>query len=357
MSPWRFTILGYKAGFAQPWFLLGILVALLLGLIAIIVSVRRGTRVKKTLSPRLAPALTPGVSVWLPTLQSSSYTVALIFFAFALAQPQCGEKAEVAKRRGIDVVVALDVSKSMLARDVAPSRIERAKAELERLLDEEPGDRVGVVLFAGETMEYPLTTDHEAATRFFRDAHPWEFPVQGTSVGRAITAGLDLLKRDPLAARRSRVILVITDGEDLDGDPVAAAREAATEGVRVYLDAIGSAAPEPIPAYSPDGRMVGYERDSRGEVKQTQFTPQMEQQLRAVAQAGNGAYFHPTAGEVGIDAVRRQLASLRRADIAETQQTVYEELLLPFLIPAFVLLVVATALVPERVRRAKGAKA
>jgi Ca-activated chloride channel family protein len=271
--------------------------------------------------------------------------------ALAGARPQHGSRTEVVSRRGIDVVVCLDVSKSMLARDVQPSRIERAKAELVRLLEEEPGDRVGVVLFAGDTMEYPLTTDHEAALRFFRDAHPWEFPVQGTSIGRALSAARELLRRDPLAARRSKVILLITDGEDLDGDPVAAAREAAGDGAQVFIDAIGSAAPEPIPAYSNDGRMVGYERDSRGEVKHTQFTPEMEQQLRAVAAAGNGEYFRPEAGQVGIDAVRRSFARLRRAELAETQKTLYEELVLPVLVPAFVLLVFASVLVPERLRR------
>lgn len=277
--------------------------------------------------------------------------LAVALLAVAGARPQHGSHTEVVSRRGIDVVVCLDVSKSMLARDVQPSRIERAKAELVRLLEEEPGDRVGVVLFAGETMEYPLTTDHEAALRFFRDAHPWDFPVQGTSIGRALVAARDLLRRDPLAARRSKVILLITDGEDLEGDPVAAAREAAGDGIAVYIDAIGSAAPEPIPAFTHDGRMVGYERDSHGDVKHTQFTPAMEQQLRQVAQEGNGSYFRPRTGEVGIDAVRRRLAQLRRAEIAETQKTLYEELVLPVLIPAFILLVVASVLVPERVRR------
>lgn len=300
---------------------------------------------------RLVEGLRDGSPAGWRAARSVLVLVAAALLAIGAARPQHGSRTEVVSRRGIDVVVCLDVSKSMLARDVAPSRIERAKAELERLLAEEPGDRVAVVLFAGETMEYPLTTDHEAALRFFRDAHPWEFPVQGTSIGRAITAARELLRRDPLANRRSRVILLITDGEDLDGDPVAAAREAATDGVSVYIDAIGSAVPEPIPAYTQDGRMAGYERDSRGEIKQTQFTPAMEQQLRRVAEEGHGTYFRPRTGEVGIDAVRRQLARMRRAEITESQRTVYEELAWVVLVPAFVLLVIASGLLPERVRR------
>lgn len=147
---------------------------------------------------------------------------------------------------------------------------------------------------------------------------------------------------------------MITDGEDLDGDPVQAAREAAGDGAQVFINAIGSTLPEPIPAYTQDGRMAGYERDSRGEIKQTQFTPQMEQQLRTVAEVGHGAYFRPRAGEVGIDAVRRALSRLRRSEVSETQRTVYEELAWVVLIPAFALLLVASGLLPERVRRRAG---
>lgn len=301
--------------------------------------------------PALVRALRDGSPAGWRAARGVALVLAASLLAVATARPQHGSRTEVVSRRGIDVVVCLDVSKSMLARDVAPSRIERAKAELARLIDEEPGDRVGVVLFAGETLEYPLTTDHEAATRFFRDVHPWEFPVQGTSIGRAITAARETFRRDPLAARRSKVMIVITDGEDLEGDPVAAAREAAGDGIQVYIDAIGSALPEPIPAYSPDGRMVGTEIDSRGQPKLTQFTPQMEQQLRAIAQEGHGQYFRPRTGEVGIDAIRRQLARLRRSEVSEAQRTVYEELAVPVLSAAFVLLLLASIVLPERVRR------
>ncbi|MEZ4394729.1 MAG: VWA domain-containing protein [Polyangiales bacterium] len=304
--------------------------------------------------PELVRALRDGSPAAWRVGRGVALVLATVLLALAVARPQHGSRTEVVSRRGIDVVVCLDVSKSMLARDVAPSRIERAKAELARLIDEEPGDRVGVVLFAGETIEYPLTTDHEAATRFFRDVHPWEFPAQGTSIGRAITAARETFRRDPLAARRSKVMIVITDGEDLEGDPVAAAREAAGDGIQIYIDAIGSALPEPIPAYSPDGRMVGTELDSRGQPKLTQFTPQMEQQLRAIAEAGHGQYFRPRVGEVGIDAIRRQLSRLRRTEVSETQRTVYEELAAPFLAAAFALLLLATFLVPERVRRGGG---
>ncbi|MDP3276161.1 MAG: VWA domain-containing protein [Deltaproteobacteria bacterium] len=274
--------------------------------------------------------------------------LALLLGGLALARPQGRAKTEVLSRRGIDIVVCLDVSKSMLARDVQPSRINRAKSELRRLMEEEPGDRVGVVVFAGTTMEYPLTSDHESAQRFYRDVEPWSFPVGGTSIGRAITAAHEMFTRDPLAARRSKVILVLTDGEDLDGDPIAAARAAQTDGIATYVVAIGSTVPEPIPQFSPEGRMVGFERDSRGEVKTTRFSPEMETQLRGVVEAGHGQYIRPRTGEVGIEQLRRAISGLRRAEIAASQQTVYDELAGWFVLPAFVLLVLASTLVPER---------
>lgn len=301
--------------------------------------------------PDLVRALRDGSPAALRAIRGAMLVVALLLVSLAAARPQGRARTDVVARRGIDIVVCLDVSKSMLARDVRPSRIERARSELRRLMQEEPGDRIGVVVFAGATMEYPLTTDHESAERFFREVEPWNFPVGGTSIGRAITAAHELFRRDPLAARRSKVIIVLTDGEDLEGDPVEAARAAAQDGIQVFIDAIGSTVPEPIPQYSPDGHMVGFERNSRGEIKTTQFTPEMEAQLRAVAQAGNGRYFRARAGEVGIEAVRREISRLRRAEIAATQHTVFDELMPVFLLPAFALMVLAGTVVPERLVR------
>lgn len=301
--------------------------------------------------PDLVRALRDGTPTGWRAARGVMVVLALGLLGFAIARPEGRARTDVVARRGIDIVVCLDVSKSMLARDVHPSRIERARSELRRLLEEEPGDRIGVVVFAGDAMHYPLTTDHESAERFMREVEPWNFPVGGTSIGVAITAAHELFRDDPLSSRRSKVIIVLTDGEDLNGDPVAAARDAATDGIQVFIDAIGSTLPEPIPQFTPEGRMVGFARDSRGEIEMTQFTPEMEQQLRATAQAGNGRYFRAHSGEVGIEAVRREIASLRRAEIAATQQTVFDELMLWCTLPAFLLLVAAGVLVPERVRR------
>src|SRR5262249_13876982 len=140
---------------------------------------------------------------------------------------------------------ALDLSRSMLARDVYPSRLERAKAEVARLLDELKGDRVGLVAFAGETLAYPLTTDYEAAKLFWRDLQPSDMPVGGTDLGRAISASTELLERSaartPQGKRRpGQVILLITDGEDTEARAFEAAKAAAQHGIHIYAVAVGS---------------------------------------------------------------------------------------------------------------------
>src|SRR5262249_33557183 len=147
------------------------------------------------------------------------------------------------------LVVCLDFSKSMLARDVYPSRIERAKRELERLMDDLAGDRLGLVAFAGETLKYPLTSDYAAAKLFWRDMKPDDMPVGGTAIGRAISAATDMLVRARQGSSRPRaqVILLLTDGEDNDSEPVAAAAEAAKLGIKIYAVGIGSPGGELVP--------------------------------------------------------------------------------------------------------------
>ena len=148
----------------------------------------------------------------------------------------------------VDVVIALDFSKSMLARDVGPNRIERAKAEIRRMLAALGGDRVGLVAFAGDTMEFPMTTDYPALELFLADLGPYDMPFGGTAIGRALTSAGRLLERsragDPPtrdgAARAAQVVVLITDGEDHEGDPVAAARELAERGIKVFVLGVGS---------------------------------------------------------------------------------------------------------------------
>ncbi len=279
----------------------------------------------------------------------------------ALAGPRFGSRTEMLRKRGIDVVFALDFSKSMLARDVRPSRIERAKAELLRLLDGFVGNRVGVVPFAGDTMELPMTTDVAAVGLFLRDLGPYDMPVGGTALGRALrSAGRHIGRgRERRAAEseevsdaeaaeleRGEVVVLMTDGEDHEGDPVTVAEELADAGVRVYTVGIGSRSGEPIPTYAPDGTWTGYLRDAEGQAVTTSLTAENEAQLERIAEATGGRYFRAERGDVGVREIGRLLDALEQGEDETRRITVHEERYVLALLPGFLMLLLE-ALLPE----------
>ncbi len=304
-------------------------------------------------NPEVTRTLTAGRSGPWRAARAVIWLVALTLALIALAGPQLGTRTRILHKRGIDIVVALDFSKSMLARDVRPSRIERAKAEVTRLIGEMEGDRIGIVAFAGETMEFPMTTDYRALSLFFRDLGPYDMPVGGTAVARALVASKRLMERadrrtraNPEGQPRSRVVILMTDGEDHEGDPIAAARELAEAGIRVYTVGIGSETGEPIPTYAPDGTWTGYLRDEQDNVITTALTSENEQQLRQVAEATSGRYFRAGRGQVGVDQVRAELTQLQQHENESRRVTIHEARYALVLLPAFLLLVLES-LLPE----------
>lgn len=352
MTPWRFSLLGYKVGFAQPLYLLGLGVAALLGLIAVWVSFRRRARLERIVPARLTDVLAPGVSVALPVVQSSLYTVALAFFAFALAQPQCGEKAEVAKRRGIDVVVALDASKSMYARDVTPSRLDRAKLELTTLLDSLKGDRVGLVVFAGDAfIQCPLTSDYAAAKVFLRAVDPEQMPQGGTNIGAALQLARQVLENADRGAK-DRVVVLLSDGEDLTGD-VSGGIDALKEiGARVLAIGIGSDTGEPIPILNKQGDVVGYKKDQSGV---TVISRLDRAGLMRIASATGGEFFHQPRG-VAMAEVVKVIDSLQKSELESRVTMKYGEAYQPFLLAGIAVLLLGF-FVPPSWRRRLGAAA
>jgi Ca-activated chloride channel family protein len=270
----------------------------------------------------------------------------------ALARPQYGSRTRMLRKRGVDVVIALDFSKSMLARDVRPSRIDRAKAEVTAFLNELGGDRVGIVAFAGETMEFPMTVDYGAAGLFFRDLGPYDMPVGGTAIGRALTAAKRLLERSSRNSvkedpnQRGRVVILLTDGEDHEGDPVAAAEELKKIGARVYVVGIGTRTGEPIPTYADDGTWTGYLRDENGNSVLTSLSADNESQLKKIAAATDGKYFAAGRGGVGMEQIRAEMRRMKQSELKARKITVHEERYAPVLLIAF-LLILLEALLPE----------
>jgi Ca-activated chloride channel family protein len=307
--------------------------------------------------PRTVEALVHKRSPRLRAARGVLWVLGLGLFVLAFAGPQYGSHTRVLRKRGVDVVIALDFSKSMLAKDVRPSRIERAKAELSRLFSELTGDRVGVVAFAGDTMEFPMTTDYAAIETFLRDLGPYDMPVGGTAIGRALTSSQRILARtrqsnaQPVAEgqdveRRSQVVLLFTDGEDHEGDPVEAARALAADGARVFVVGIGSKTGEPVPTYAPDGTWTGYLRDYSGNPVLSGLSDQNEAQLRKVAEVGKGKYFRAREGTVGVDEIRTLMHGMKQSENKARKVTIAEDRYALVLLPAFFLLLLE-ALLPD----------
>jgi Ca-activated chloride channel family protein len=215
-------------------------------------------------------------------------SVALL--VLALARPQFGTRVETVRREGQDIVVALDVSNSMLAEDIAPNRLENAKLAVTRMINRLDGDRIGLVAFAGEAfVQSPLTTDYAAATLFLGAMEPGLVPVQGTDLGAALAVSLGAFdQRD----REHRVLIVITDGEDHEGAIEAAVTQAVDASIRIYSVGIGSSDGVPIPDFDERGRRRGFKRDADGRVVTTKLD---EATLRRIADDTGGRYFRATA--------------------------------------------------------------
>jgi Ca-activated chloride channel family protein len=282
------------------------------------------------------------------SVRAVAWSLALFCVIVTLAGPKYGSQTRTLRKRGVDVVVLIDFSKSMLARDVRPDRITRAKAEISRFVAELGGDRVGIVAFAGETIEFPMTTDYAAIDLFLRDLGPYDMPVGGTAIGRGLTAAKRLLERsnqrppgvDPQEYdERAQVIILFTDGEDTEGDPMAAAQELEEAGIRLYTVGIGSATGEAIPTYADDGTWTGYQRDEAGNPVVTALTREAEQTLERMAELTGGKYFAAGRGAVGVDQVRREMRRMKQVELQAQRVTIEEDRYAIALLFAFLLLV------------------
>jgi Ca-activated chloride channel family protein len=276
---------------------------------------------------------------------------------------QYGGTAKVAPTRGLDIVLAVDYSKSMLAQDVYPTRSERLEAELTRFLDESGrrGDRVGVVIFAGEARGFPLTSDMGVLSLFLSHADPRYENPGGTAIGKALDKAIDLLVAvrrdnaddevvDPLAEgeiieQADQLVILLTDGEDTVGQPLELASRAAQLGIRVYTVGIGSTSGEPVMRYDENGEPVGYATDADGKPQMTRLDADT---LQSLAKATKGEYVHVDADHFGLDEVRELVEGLATAQREQSIDIHREEGSLFFLVPALLLLSGSLALGDRR---------
>ena len=263
----------------------------------------------------------------------------------ALARPQFGTRVETVTTEGQDVMVALDVSRSMLAEDVAPNRLERARLEIMRILQRLDGDRIGLVAFAGNAfVQSPLTVDYGAAALFLNAMDTDLIPIQGTNLGEALTVALDAFQE---GTRGHRVLIVVTDGEDHEGEIEGALARAVDEGVQIHTVGIGSLEGVPIPDFTASGARSGFVRDDGGAVVTTRLD---ESTLQHIAQATGGRYFPALGSGANLDALIEEITGGEGRELEAREITQFDEQFQVFLGFA-VLLLVLEGLIPERRRR------
>jgi len=262
----------------------------------------------------------------------------------ALARPQFGSRVETVRREGRDVLIALDLSASMVAEDMAPNRLEKAKFAIADLIDQLDGDRVGLVAFAGEAfVQSPLTLDYGAARLFLNAMEPDMMSVQGTNLGQAIAVALDAFAA---TERRHRVLVVITDGEDHEGEVDDAISRATDEGVVIYTVGIGSTDGVPIPDFDAIGQAQGFKRDGDGAVVTTRLD---EATLMTLAERTGGTYYRASPGGTELAVLAEELAGGEGREFESEQVTLFDEQYQLFLGLALVLLI-SDVLVSDRRR-------
>ncbi len=307
-------------------------------------------------NPTLIERMSAATSVPRKVARAALLCAVLGLVAFALARPQAGGRARLEKQRGLDIVVALDFSKSMLAKDIYPSRLERAKRELEQLMDRLSGDRVGLVAFAGETLTYPPTTDYDAVKLFWRDLSPSDMPVGGTAIGRAMTAAIEMLSRlrSQGGETRDQVILLLTDGEDTESKPMEVAEEAAKLAIKVFAIGIGSRSGELVPQTGEDDQANGYIKDRDGKY----VTSRLDEDLLAqIAGKTGGGYLRADGQNFGVEAIEAALARLKRTENETRLVKQYDEIYEYLLVPALLFLLVEACMGERRKRKPVGAQA
>jgi len=271
----------------------------------------RRLRIRKFGDQVLVRELMPSWSPAKGWVRTILFCLAFFFFVIGIARPQIGAKLSERKTRGAEIMICLDVSNSMLAEDYSPNRLERAKLAISRITDRLKDDRIGLIVFAGNSfVQLPITTDYVSAKMFMNNIDTGSVPIQGTAMGDAISTAL---RGFSAQSEKSRVIIVISDGENHEDDPVAAARQAAEEGVKVYTIGVGSGEGQPIPM---DGALL---KDKNGDIVVTRLD---EETLRKVAAAGGGAYVHAGNEEFGLNPI---ISDIRRLEDEEFQSTVFEE--------------------------------
>lgn len=263
--------------------------------------------------------LSPENSIFKSVLKLVIISLGFAFLIIALVNPKMGTKLETIKRQGVDIVFALDVSKSMLAEDIAPSRLDKAKQIITKVIDNLGSDRIGIIIYAGNAYPLlPITTDHAAAKMFLQNADPDMVSSQGTAINEALERGITFFDNKE---QTNRFLFVVSDGEDHQENAASIAEQAKKAGIKVYTIGIGTENGGPIPIKE-NGSVISYKKDSQGEVVITKMKPEV---LQEIADEGNGKYINGNKTQETTKIVEDLLVKAEKSEFETKQFSDYKD--------------------------------
>jgi Ca-activated chloride channel family protein len=295
----------------------------------------RNRALRRLADAHLLPALVPRISPSSTVLKFILWRLALGFFFVALLDPKVGSKIEEVETRGIDLMVAIDVSNSMLAEDLKPNRLELAKRTVQRMINDLQGNRIGLIIFAGDAyVQLPITSDVASAKIFLDAIETNSVPTQGTAIGAAIDLCVESF--DP-ESEAGKAIVIITDGENHEDDAVAAAERAAALGIEVHAIGAGLAGGAPIPIYNSRGQRTGFKTDNTGN---TVVTALNEQALVQIVSAAGGTFVRASSSAVNLSPIEAALDKLEKGELGTASFTDHEHRFRIFAIIGLVFLLI-----------------
>ena len=324
--------------FEEPIYLYLLAVIPVLALVRWLLERKQHKRLRKFGDPELLSQLMPDVSRWRPAAKFWTLEAALALLIVMIARPQMGTRISHDKRTGIETIIAMDISNSMLAEDVAPSRLDRTKMMVENLVDNFTDDKTGLIVFAGDAfVQLPITSDYVSAKMFLSDIHPSLMATQGTDIATAINMATNSFTQQQGVGK---AIIVVTDGEDHEGGALEAAKDAKKKGMRVYVLGVGSPNGAPIPLGNGN-----YMKDRTGNTVMTKLNEEM---CRQVAEAGGGAYIHVDNNSNAQQQLDNELSKLTKKEMQSTIYSDYDEQFQAFGIIALILLIIEICILDRK---------
>lgn len=324
--------------FEDPTYLWLLMVVPILAMVRLVVWRQRKSKLRKFGDPELLRRLMPEASAYRPTVKFWLLMAALALLIVTLARPQMGSKVSHEKRNGIEIIIAMDISNSMKAEDVVPSRLDKSKLMVENLVDHFTTDKVGLVVFAGDAfVQLPITSDYVSAKMFLQNITPSLINTQGTDIAKALTVSMRSFTQQD---KMGKAIVLITDGEDHEGGALEAAKAAAKKGINVFILGVGDPKGAPIPTGN-----GGYMTDNTG---QTVLSALNEKMCSEVAQAGSGMYIHVDNTSDAQDQLNAQLTKLQKGDTDSVIYSEYDEQFQAFALLALLLLIAEACLLESK---------